>query len=141
MRIFIATPISCFKNARELKQYKKDIYALISVFEEKHIVCSEVNNINDKLDYDTPEKSIGTDLRSIQECDTFILHYPKQVPTSALMELGMAIAMNKRIIIITPDKLLLPYLALGVTAQCPNSHIIESACIDDKLVNKIMSLL
>ena len=88
-----------------------------------------------------PEKSIKDDLASIANCDMFILHYPRQIPTSALMELGFAIALSKRIIIITPKRNLLPYLAQGIDSACDGSEIIESDAIDNELIQEISSRL
>ena len=141
MKIFLSIPISCFDNASELQKYKADVSSLIATLKENHSVCSEIESISDDSDYDTPEKSISTDLDSIRECDIFILHYPKKVPTSALIELGFAIAFNKRIVIITPQKNILPYLVNVISAINNESLIIESTIIDDELVQKIDSLL
>lgn len=125
----------------ELQNYKKSIYPLLSSLQKDHDVCSEIQDINKKSDYDTPEKSILMDLKSIQECEVFILHYPMQAPTSALIELGFAIAFNKKIIIITPKTSMLPYLALGVPTKSPESAIIESNCLDMSLVQTVLSKL
>lgn len=141
MKIFLSTPISCYKGDMELQNYKKNIYPLISSLQKEHDVCSEIQDINNKSDYDTPEKSISMDLKSIQECEAFILHYPQQVPTSALIELGFAIAFNKKIIIITPKSSMLPYLALGVPTKSPESAIFESDCFDTPLVQTILARL
>lgn len=141
MRIFLSTPISCFKNSDELNEYKKMVMSLVSVLKNEHIVCSEIETIRDETDYDSPEKSISTDLDSISKCDIFIFHYPKSMPTSALIELGFAIAFNKRIIIITPDKKILPYLSLGVPIFCSNSSIIESDKLNTETIDKVISII
>lgn len=141
MRIFLSTPISCFKNSEELYMYKKMVMSLVSALKREHSVCSEIENITDETDYDSPEKSIATDLDSISKCDIFILHYPKPMPTSALIELGFAIAFNKRTIIITPDIKMLPYLSLGVPLFCNNSSIIVSDKLNTETIAKIISTI
>lgn len=141
MKIFLSTPISCYKGDKELQNYKESIYPFLSSLQKDHEVLSEIQNINNKSDYDTPEKSISMDLKSIQECEVFILHYPLQAPTSALIELGFAIAFNKKIIIITPKASMLPYLALGIPINSPTSTIIESDCLDMSLVQTVLSRL
>lgn len=141
MRIFLSTPISCFKEKKDLINYKKEIITLLLALKKDHNVCSEIESIDSETDYDTPEKSISMDLDSIQKCDVFILHYPKQTPTSALIELGVAIAYEKKIIIVTPQASSLPYLALGISTKCPKSQIIESSSINQEVICKIQANL
>lgn len=141
MHIFLSTPISCFNNKAELSNYKQSIFMLLAAMKKKYTVCAEIEAITDKEDYDSPDKSITTDLQSIMMCDTFILHYPARVPSSALIELGFAIAFNKRILIITPSKETLPYLALGIPSMNKQSMIIESDYYDGDFTDKIMKYL
>lgn len=131
--------MSCFKTKNEILAYKNCISFLLGKLKEYHNVCSEIDKIEEETDFDTPEKSISSDLESIQECDVFILHYPKEVPTSALVELGFAIAFEKKVIIITPKKNMLPYLIKGISAMNLDSVIIESEDIDDKLINQVFT--
>lgn len=141
MEIFISTPISSYKSKKELSSYKKSVMSLISALSAEHSVNAEIKKIYSDNDYDSPEKSIKDDLTAIANCDMFILHYPRQIPTSALMELGFAIALNKRIIIITPNRNLLPYLAQGIVSACEGSEIIERDAIDKELIQEINSYL
>lgn len=138
MNIFLSTPISCFEDKNELSNYKQSIKLLLKELKKEHDVCSEIESIYEESDYDTPEKSIVTDLEAVKKCDFFVFHYPKKVSTSALIELGFAIACNKTIIIITPTISTLPYLAIGIRAQCPNSQIIQSKTLDHECIKKIL---
>ena len=141
MKVFLSTPISCFNNKAELINYKESITNLLSAIKKQHTVCAEIETIMDEADYDTPEKSIETDLQSIRNCDIFIIHYPTKVPSSALIELGVAIALNKRIIIITSSKNTLPYLALGIPSTINKSIILESNSFDDDFIDKMLYFL
>lgn len=141
MRIFLSTPISCYKSREELSNYKKEIDSLLLNLKSNHSVCSEIESIDSLNDYDAPEKSISDDLQSVMECDVFILHYPQKISTSALIELGFAISFNKKIIIITPHINMLPYLALGVPSKCQGSLIIEANCISEEVIKKIQKNL
>ena len=141
MKVFLLTPISCFNNKAELINYKESITNLLSAIKKQHTVCAEIETIMDEADYDTPEKSIETDLQSIRNCDIFIIHYPTKVPSSALIELGVAIALNKRIIIITSSKNTLPYLALGIPSTINKSIILESNSFDDDFIDKMLYFL
>lgn len=137
MHIFISTPISYFKEKQELLRYKKDIMLLVSALKVNHTVCSEVENIGSPNEYDLPNKSIKMDMDAIKACDLFIMHYPFSTPTSALIELGFAVAFEKPIIIITPDKNKLPYLALGIPMATKHSIIVEAEAINHTLVQKL----
>lgn len=140
MNIFLSTPISQYKSKAELQAYKESLIHLISQLRKKHNVCTEIEAIYSETDYDTPEKSISKDLESVQKCDLFILHYPKQVPTSALIELGFALAYKKRILIIASYISTLPFLAQGIPLYCPNSVIIESRKIDLAVIKTIENI-
>ena len=140
MNIFLSTPISQYKSMAELQTYKDSLINLVSQLRKNHSVCTEIEAIYSESDYDTPEKSISKDLESIQKCDLFILHYPKQVPTSALIELGFALAYEKRILIIAPHISTLPFLAQGIPMHCPNSAIIESEKIDLAVIKTIENI-
>lgn len=118
--------------------YRKEILRFIKKIREKHIIYSEIEGICNKKDYDSPADSIVKDIDSIQKCDIFILHYPEKTPTSALIELGFAIAYGKRIIIITPDAYSLPYLAIGIPTYCRSSSIIESEDFNQKAMEQVL---
>lgn len=141
MTIFLSTPISCFDNPEELIAYKKSINQLINGLKEKYYVYSEIEKIYNESDYDTPEKSIEIDLQLIKKSEVFIFHYPKAVPTSALIELGVAISLKKVIIIISPSLKMLPYLALGINSICPKSFFIETTRIDHAVIEEIIKKL
>lgn len=139
MHIFLSTPISCFKNKKELLEYKNRIMPLILALEQHHTVCSEVKGIGSPVEYDSPTKSIKMDMDAIKKCELFIMHYPFPIPTSALIELGFAIAFQKRIII-TPDKSKLPYLTLGIPSTIKQSAIIEAETINNTLIQGLLCL-
>ncbi|MCR4682745.1 MAG: hypothetical protein K5647_05360 [Clostridiales bacterium] len=138
MNVFLSTPISNFKTSSALNAYKTSALEFISFLREKVMVCSEIETINNKNDYDSPEKSVTQDLDAIKNCDCFVLHYPEKIPTSALIELGFAIALEKIIIIITPKISMLPYLAQGVSS-CPHALIIESLQLNKDVANKVIN--
>lgn len=141
MNIFLSTPISCYKTLKEFQDYKETVLSFMSELRKKHIIYAEIENINNSYEYDSPEKSIFLDLTSIKKCDLFILHYPKKMPTSSLIELGFAVAFSKKIIIITPSYHELPYLALGIPAHSKDSFIIESDNIDTAVLNEVNRIL
>jgi nucleoside 2-deoxyribosyltransferase len=110
---FIAAPLSGVKSESELIDIKKEIYRL------QNLLAAEFNfenifyagsNINSKTDFDSPKESALNDLGSINNTKLFILVYPYETLTSALIEVGYAIALKKRTIIFTKSRGELPYL-------------------------------
>lgn len=141
MFIFLSTPISDCVCHNSIHNYKGAISLLVERMRKSHMVWSEIERIASQNDYETPENSIQKDLHAIQSCDLFVLHYPHKVPTSALIELGFAIANNKRIIVITPKISTLPFLAQGINALRSDSIIIDSERLDNDTIDRIMSVL
>lgn len=140
MKIFLATPISSYSDDGALTEYKKRIREFIQELKKDHMVFSELEHIADENDYDTPEQSLLMDMNAIKESDMFILHMPRYVPTSALIELGIAIAERKKIIIISPDINILPYLAIGLI-NMSNAIFIASESISSECAVKINHII
>ena len=67
---------------------------------------------DDIADYDSPAASAAKDFNNVLNSEYFILLYPQRVVSSALIELGYALAKGKKILIISSDKNALPYMAL-----------------------------
>lgn len=141
MKLFIATPISTFSDPEEYNAYKKTVVKLVSTLREKHVVSCEIDEIESEAQYDSPKDSFNKDYSAISKCDTFILHYPSPSPTSALIELGFAIALNKMIIIITPNRSKLPYLVQTLDEVGNNYCIIESNELGTKTTKRIIEVL
>ena len=139
MNIFLSTPISTFTSPEALNAYRAEVLGLVVALREKeHTVCAEIERFARDASYDTPEKSITDDLKSVRESDLFIMHYPICVPTSALIELGFAIAENKKIIIIAPHTKALPYLVQEVPKFKPSAAIIEKEVLDSACIAEIL---
>ena len=110
-KIFFATPIAGFGDEKLLLDYKKQIISLVKKLKIKFEVFAEIAIVRSINDYDTPAESAMIDFKEIEESELFVLHYPVRIPTSALIELGYAFGKSKKIIIIVPDRDVLPYLA------------------------------
>lgn len=54
-------------------------------------------------DYPPPKEAFDIVATALEKAPFFILYYPDKVPSGALVELGMAIAMGKKVIIHTED--------------------------------------
>lgn len=113
--IFIATPIAGFLNKNDYKMYKKLIEEIVVEINRANIfgnVYCEITNLDDIADYDSPAASAAKDFNNVLNSEYFILLYPQRVVSSALIELGYALAKGKKILIISSDKNALPYMAL-----------------------------
>jgi len=56
-------------------------------------------------------------------CDMFVLIYPDEAPTSALIEAGMALAMKKRCLFFLRSGTALPFLLTDI-ARKPSCHVV-----------------
>ena len=112
-KIFFATPISAFSDKMEYKKYRRVMSELIDTLKNEYDVYSEIELIKNDYDYDTPFDSAIKDLDIISNSDIFIIHHPRKLQTSTLIELGYALAKEKEIIIISNISDL-PYLATGI---------------------------
>lgn len=124
--IFIATPIAGFLNKEDYKKYRRLIEAVI--VELKNIkglgnIYCEITNLDDVYNYDTPAVSAMKDFNNILNSEYFVLLYPQRVVSSALIELGYALAEGKKILIISSSKEALPYMALELDKIYSNVKI------------------
>lgn len=110
-KIFFATPIAGYGDEKQMLDYKSRIIGLINLLKKKYEVFAEIAVVRSIDDYDTPAESAEMDFKAIEDSEVFVIHYPRQVPTSALIELGYAFGKAKKIIIIVPNRKVLPYLA------------------------------
>lgn len=112
--LFIATPISGFENPKEYNIFRNKLLSAIkklSRLEKVEKIICESQNVKTVSDYDSPYLSAQNDFRHISQSSHFILLYPQKAITGALIELGFAIALKKKILIIAPTPDVLPYMA------------------------------
>lgn len=74
--------------------------------------------------YDSPDKSIQEDFDSIKNNDVFLFLHPLKMQFSSLIELGYAIALGKKIVIVD-RKSNLPYLAVGIENYSLHAIIVD----------------
>jgi len=141
MKIFLATPMSGFSGT-ELLKYKEEAETLAKLLEEGgHIVHSVVSKISNEADFDTPADSLKLDSTEIQKADVFILLYPKPMITSVLIELGIAIALNKKIIVAAPQRKVLPWCAQEIDRAFKNASFIQAVNLNIECAKKILEIL
>lgn len=141
MKVFLATPISTFREQDDFLKYRRSVVKLVSILRKEHSITCEIDEIGGKGSYDSPVESFTKDFSAIKSSDCFILHYPNPSPTSALIELGFAIALEKKVIIVTPDKQQLPYLVQSIEKVGTNYSVIENRSLGKTTTKRIIDIL
>lgn len=136
IKVFFAAPISSFKNQLDYKNNRENLMNLINQLSSKFQVYSEISSIELLASYDEPGESAKKDFNEINESDVFIVYHPMNMQTSTLIELGYAIAKEKKIIVIGKTEIL-PYLALGLSQYSSDIKIIPSSTLDESLCRQI----
>ena len=113
---------------------------MIQELRKEHIIFSEIENFVKLDSYDDPKTSALKDFNMILKSDVFIWMHPNKMQTSAMIELGYALAHKKNIIIIS-QKDYLPFLALGLCDVIDNVKLIETSTINHDITNKVLSFL
>ncbi len=141
MRVFVATPIAGFQNDAQMAEYRKSLLPFFNLIKQYHDVYAEIIRVKSAIDYDSPECSAKLDFQLIKECDVFVLHFPKKICTSALIELGYAIALNKKVIIVVDRLETLPFIGQGLPGVCSNVSTIFYNNLDLSCAQTLLSLI
>lgn len=144
MKIFLSTPIAGFSSEQKYENYRSKIllyYEGISKKWSSDNVFAAFVEASNFSSYDTPMKSAQKDMDKIKCCDVFVLFYPQKMPTSALVELGAAFALNKKIIIMSPQIDILPYMVQGLPFAYPDQVKWLSDSDVKTVIDEIDSLL
>lgn len=144
MKIFLSTPIAGFSSEQKYENYRSKIllyYEGISKKWSPDNVFAAFVEASNFSSYDTPMKSAQKDMDKIKCCDVFVLFYPQKTPTSALVELGAAFALNKKIIIMSPQIDILPYMVQGLPFAYPDQVKWLSDADVKTIIDEIDSLL
>lgn len=135
-KIFLAAPISGFKDEAQYKKNRENLFDLINHLASKFHVYSEISNISSIAACDTPEESAIKDFGKIDEADIFIIYHPMNMQTSTLIELGYAVAKQKKIIVIAkPDTL--PYLALGLPEYSLDIKVVSFSEMNEEVIRRV----
>lgn len=125
----------------ERSQQRADINAVVEHIKKK---CKFQNvyfageQAVDPKHYDQPSVGLLRNVQRIRASTYFILIYPKLLPTSALVEVGMALALGKRSVWFVQNDAMLPYLlreggAVGGRADLPRINIRNYERLNDIL--------
>lgn len=140
IKIFLAAPISGFGDEAEYRKNRENLLNLINKLSIKFQVYSEISNIGFLASYDEPGESAIKDFNEIKKSDIFIIYHPMNMQTSTFIELGYAVAKEKKIIIIGNIDIL-PYLALGLSKYSSNIKIIPSSELNENILRQVEKLI
>ena len=143
-RFFIATPMSGFESELAYEHFQKWLKSLLKSITDKkrnnYYYCAAINVIAKDLSKD-PTNSVKSDIDEIEKSTDFIFIYPIEVTTSAIMELGYALALKKRITIIAPKNISLPFMLNYLEDIYPNVSYLNIDKIDNKSIERISNQL
>ena len=136
IKIFLAAPISGFKDEYEYRRNRENLLNLITELRKYFCVYSEILNIGSLKSYDEPGESAKKDFNEISDADIFIIYHPMSMQSSTMIELGYAVAKEKKIIVIG-EKDKLPYLALGLPQYSSKVKIISSSDLNEAVFQEV----
>ncbi|MCL1877556.1 MAG: hypothetical protein FWF80_01730 [Defluviitaleaceae bacterium] len=108
--VFIATPIAAFASRCDYDEFRAYLIGLAEKLKASVTIFSAALTVPDVLSYDSPASSARQDFLTIEKSEFFVLIYPQNIPTSALVELGYALALKKKILILTVNRDTLPWM-------------------------------
>ncbi|KPF61851.1 hypothetical protein IP88_15345 [alpha proteobacterium AAP81b] len=117
--IFIAAPMSVLnaQDYRDLQRTITELIARVKNIPSVDAVYFAGANIAAPAEFSDPTSAIAADMEALDRCDVFILYYSAPAATSALVELGYALARRKRVLIVAPDESILPFLIRNMTER------------------------
>lgn len=140
-QLFISTPISAFNTNDDYLKFRAWLAHLITKLENTvpllQIFCVAAK-VKTQNALDSPKDSLLHDISKLDWCSDFLLIYPKQVATSALIELGYALAKEKKILICHISSVELPFMASQMDEILQNVTKITFKKFDDTAIDQII---
>lgn len=137
---FISAPMAAFgTDARAYQRSRADVMRLIDTLHRTGSARSWFyagEHLKSLKEFQTADLSLEDDLVALRNSKTLIFIYPAPMPTSALVELGVAIGLMKPVVIHVLDGVPLPYLLqhdVGRTETHESIHIYRYANFSDIL--------
>lgn len=141
-KLFIASPISAFDFDAEYIIFRDWIESVTSALQSTgtftDIFCV-ANIVKSKSSLDDPIKSLQNDIGELESATDFLLIYPKSMATSALIELGYAMAKKKKILIVHPENVPLPFMASKLNCVFSNISTVSIHAFDHSSIELIVS--
>lgn len=126
--LFVSAPMAAFDTEKEFQSSRNAIFDIVRNIKKTcnfNSVFYAGNEIESLGDFKSEDMSVVEDYDACYRSKYFVLIYPKKIATSALIELGWAMAHKKPIIIFTKSRDDLPFLAKNADAVFSNIRIYE----------------
>lgn len=137
---FISAPMASFQaDPKAYQRSRSDIRKLVKLLEEglpRRKVFYAGEQLPSVSAFEAADLSLDTDLEALRDSRCCILIYPREMATSALVEVGVAIGMRKPVVIHVLDGVGLPFLLQhdqGAAATHGPIHIYKYSNFDEIL--------
>lgn len=130
--VFISAPMSALDNDAAIQKNNEQIATLKEAMKD---YCNYNNvfyagtDISSVDEFDPEGVALKSNLAILRESNTFVLVWPKNLASSVLLEVGMAVALGKPIAMFVHENTPLPYLLKGVRSLS-NAAFYEYRSID-----------
>ena len=126
--LFVSVPMAAFDTTTEYEAFRSATLDCIRGIKNS-CAFSDVFYAGQGLgsfeEFESEDLSVAQNYSALKNSSNFLLIYPKKLPTSALIELGWAMVMNKPIIIFSKGRDELPYLMKNADSIYKNIAIYE----------------
>ncbi len=117
--LFLATPMAALNDEKAYTKQRQDVATVSGAFRDacgfKSIFFAG-QNIATIAEFDPENLSLDDDLAALESSRFFALLLPEKLPSSALFEAGIAIALRKPSAYFVPSRSVLPFLMKQVDA-------------------------
>jgi len=126
--LFVSAPMAAFETNQEFQSSRSAIVNMVRAM-KKHCQFEDVfyagQEIESKENFESEDLSVVENYDALFRSRYFIFIYPKKIATSALIELGWAMAHKKPIIIFAKKRDELPFLVKNADSVFANIRIYE----------------
>ncbi len=136
--LFVSAPMAAFETENEFQSSRNAILDVVRGI-KKYCRFKDVFYAGDEIeshkDFESEDISVVEDYDACFRSRYFILIYPQKIATSALIELGWAMAHKKPIVIFAKKRDELPFLAKNADSVFKNVRIYEYKTSSD-IINR-----
>lgn len=134
--IYICVPMSSI-NETEYLDYRNQVIQIEKELKRigfTNVICPMIN-IKSQSNFDGKTKAIKENFANLKRVDSMIVIYPRNMPSSILVELGYGISLSKRIVIFYKESL--PYLVekSGETMEHVKTYQYDDLSDINKIIN------
>jgi hypothetical protein len=126
--LFVSAPMAAFETEKEFQSSRNAVFDVVRGIKKScnfKSVFYAGNEIESQRDFESEDISVVEDYDACYRSTYFMLIYPQKLATSALIELGWAMAHKKPTIIFAKRREDLPFLARNADAVFSNIRIYE----------------